>query len=117
MKNTMLYELVNAKIRDVFDLTAVEEIILKSIAFTYPEANNIRIFSSFYCFDLPQLSDDERNCRARRLGRLLASEMPTFVQLAMRTYESGKDAKSNQLFRVVKGEKRLRHCRGLLKGK
>lgn len=116
MKKTMLYELVNAKIRDKFDLTQVAKIIWKSIAFTYPEATNVGVFSSFYCFDLPQLSVEEKNSRARRLGRLLAGKMPALAELAMRTYESAGYAKSNQLFRAVKGKKRMRHCRGLLKG-
>lgn len=110
MKKSMLYELVNANIRDEFDLTQVAEIIFKSIAFTYPEASNVGVFSSFYCFDLPQLSVEEKNSRARRLGRLLASKMPALAELAMRTYESAGCAKSNQLFREIKGKKRMRYC-------
>ena len=110
----MLYELVNAGIRDEFDLTQVAGIIFKSIASKYSEASNVGVFSRFYCFDLPQLSVEEKNSRARRLGRLLASEMPALAELAMRTYQSGERVKSNQLFRVVKGNKRLRYCQDML---
>lgn len=116
MKKTMLYELVNAKVRDAFDLTAVENIIWESIALTYPEATDVGVFASFYCFDTPKFSDDEKNRLARRLGRLLANKMPALTELAMRSYESGKQAKSNQLFRAVKGKKRLEYCRDMLEG-
>lgn len=114
MKRTMLYELVNAKVRDAFDLTTVGGVIRKSIAFTYPEATDVSVFASFYCFASPEFSDKEKNRRARRLGRMLAREMPELTRLAMRTYESQKHAKSNQLFKVVKGKKRLEDCLGLL---
>lgn len=114
MKKTMLYELVNAKVRDAFDLTTVEDIIRQSIAFTYPEATNVSVFASFYGFTSPEFSDKEKNRRARSLGRMLAREMPKLTRLAMRTYESPKHAKSNQLFKVVKGKKRLESCLGLL---
>lgn len=114
MKKTMLYELVNAKVRDSFDLTTVEDIIRESIAFTYPEATNVSVFASFYCFASPEFSDKEKNRRARSLGRMLARKMPELTRLAIRTYESQKHAKSNQLFKVVKGKKRLKDCLGLL---
>ncbi len=116
MKKTMLYELVDAKVRDVFDLTTVKGIILESIAVTYPEATNVSVFASFYCFGHLEFTAKEKNRRARRLGRMLANKMPKLTQLAMRSYESEKHAKSNQLFRAVKGKKRLVYCRSMLDG-
>lgn len=111
---TNFYELVNVKVRDAFDLTTVEEVIWESIALTHPDASNVRVFASFYCCDTPKLSCEETNRRARSLGRLLANKMPTLAQVAMRSYESGNRGKSNQLFRAVKGKKRLEYCLSIL---
>ena len=114
MNGFMLYELVDTKMRDSFDLTSVENVILEAIAYTYPEATDIRVFDSFYSFKSTVLSDEERNKRVRCLGRMLAREMLALTKLAMRSYKSGKHARSNQLFKMVKGKKRLGYCLELL---
>ena len=116
MNGFMIYELVDTKMRDSFDLTSVQDVIFESIACAYPEATDVMVFDSFYCFKPPVLSDRARNIRVRCVGRILAREMPALVQTSMRTYHSGKHAKSNQLFNKVKGKKRLGHCLGLLEG-
>lgn len=116
MNGFVLYELVDTKMRDSYDLTSVKNVIFRAIADVYPEVAGIRVFDSFYCFKPPVLSDRARNIRVRCVGRILAREMPALVQTSMRTYHSGKHAKSNQLFKKVKGKKRLGHCLGLLEG-
>lgn len=114
MKDLMIYELVNTKVRDALDLTLVEGLIWESIAFTYPDATNIIVFDSFYSFTVPVSLKGERTKKAQNLGRLMAKKMPALVQLAMRSYESKGHAKSNQLFKSVKGAKRLNYCRARL---
>ena len=110
----MIYELVDTKMRDSFDLTSVQDVIFESIACAYPEATDIRVFDSFYSFKSAILSGEERNKRVRCLGRMLAREMLELTKLAMRCYKSGKHARSNQLFKAVKGKKRLGYCLELL---
>jgi hypothetical protein len=114
MNGFMIYELVNTKMRDSFDLTSVQDVILDAIICTYPEATDVMVFASFYCFKPPVFSNEERNRRVRCLGRILAREMPALTRLAMRSYDSGKHARSNQLFKAVKGKKRLCYCLELL---
>lgn len=111
MKDVMIYELVNTKIRDALDLTSVENLIWESIAFTYPEATNIVVFDSFYSFTIPVLLRGDKIKKAQHLGRVIAKKMPALAQLAMRSYESKNHAKSNQLFKAVKGARRLEYCR------
>ena len=110
----MIYDLVDTKMRDSIDLTSVQDVIFESIACAYPEATDVMVFDSFYCFKPPAFSDVERNRRVRCLGRILAREMPALTRLAMRSYSSGKHAKSNQLFKAVKGKKRWGYCLELL---
>lgn len=114
MNGFMIYELVDTKMRDSFDLTSVQDVISEVIACAYPEATDVRVFDSFYCFKPPALSDAERNRRVRYLGRMLAREMPALTRLAMHSYSSGKHAKSNQLFKAVKGKKRWSYCLEML---
>ena len=114
MNGFMIYELVDTKMRDSFDLNSVQKFILEAIAAVYSEATHIRVFDSFYSFKPPVLSDAERNRRVRSLGRMLARNMPALTRLAMRSYDSGKNARSNQLFKAVKGKKRLSYCLELL---
>ncbi|WKL52128.1 hypothetical protein Q1W70_22165 [Pseudomonas kielensis] len=114
MNGFMIYELVDTKMRDSFDLNSVQKFILEAIAAVYSEATHIRVFDSFYSFKPPVLSDAERNRRVRSLGRMLARNMPALTRLAMRSYDSGKHARSNQLFKAVKGKKRLSYCLELL---
>lgn len=115
MNGFMLYELVDTKARDAFDLTSVKSVIFGAISDVFPEVTDIRVFDSFYCFKSPVLSDTERNRRVRCLGRILAREMPALTRRAMRSYHSEKHATSNQLFKAVKGKKRLGCCFELLK--
>ena len=74
MSGFVLYELVNTKVRDSFDLICVESVILETIAHVYPEATDITVFDSFYCFRAPGLSVTEHNRRVRGLGRMLAKK-------------------------------------------
>lgn len=111
MKTVMIYELVNTKMRDTFDLMSVEELIWESIAFTYPDATNIAVCNSFYSFTVPALPRSEKIKKAQHLGRVIAKKMPALAQLATRSYESKDHAKSNQLFKAVKGARRLDYCR------
>ena len=105
------YELVNSLAREEVDLVRQERSIVLSICHAFPEATGIVVFRTFYAFCLP--SDDAEDCsaRLRHLGRSLANKMPGLCQEAMRHYESKDHADSNQLFRRVKGKKRLAICR------
>lgn len=114
MDGFMIYELVDTRMRDSFDLTSVQDVIFGAIGYTYPEATDVMVFASFYCFKPPLFSSGERNRRVRCLGRMLAREMPKLTRVAMRSYNSGKHARSNQLFKAVKGKKRLSYCKELL---
>lgn len=64
MNGLMLYELVDTKTRDSFDLMSVKSVIFGAVADVFPEVTDIRVFVSFYCFKPPMLSDMERNRRA-----------------------------------------------------
>lgn len=105
------YELVNSLAREEVDLIRQERIIVLSIGHAFPEATGIAVFRKFYAFCLP--SDEAECCSARlqHLGRSLAKKMPGLCQEAMKHYESEGHADSNQLFRRVKGKKRLAFCR------
>lgn len=109
MFSVRMYELANAKIRDEMDLSIIDDIIVDAVAGVYPEATNVRVFKSFYCFRLP-VSVDGKYRRAPYLGIILARETREFTQRAMRSYESEGHSRSNQLFKKVLGKKRQAYC-------
>ena len=74
MNGFVLYEVVDAKERDQFDLTSVKSVIFGAIADVFPEVTDIMVLDGFYCFKSPALSDTERNRRMRCLVRMLARE-------------------------------------------
>lgn len=114
MKDFRFYELVNAKMRGTIDLRVGRHSINKSFAIACPEAVDVMVFRTFYCFRAPVSSVEESVKCARRLGRVLARETREFTQKAMLSYDSEKHPRSNQLFKAVKGKKRLEYCLRLL---
>ncbi|RMQ89552.1 MULTISPECIES: hypothetical protein [Pseudomonas] len=110
MPNLAIYELVDAKMRDVIDLTIMQDIFMESFAQAYPESTGIKVFRSFYCYRHPVSSVRERIGRTRYLGKVVAKATREFTQRAMRSYESVGHPRSNQLFRAVRGKKRLEYC-------
>lgn len=105
------YELVNSLAREEVDLVRQEKRISLSIGYAFPEATGISVFRTFYAFCLPSDEAEDCSARLRHLGRSLAKKMPGLCQEAMKHYESEGHADSNQLFRRVKGKKRLEICR------
>ncbi|MBA6125299.1 hypothetical protein IYR97_01265 [Pseudomonas fulva] len=105
------YELVDKLAREEVNLIEQEVAITRCVAHAFPEAKEIAVFGSFYGFSLPAGAAIDRSARLRRLGRSLAEKMPALCRLAMRRYESKDHPTSNQLFRRVKGKKRLASCR------
>lgn len=114
MQNLAIYELVNAKMRDVIDLTTMEESIVASFAQAYPEATDIKVCWDFYYYRHPVSSIEERIGRARYLGKVVARATREFTQRAMRSYVSVGHPRSNQLFKAVRGKKRLEYCLGVI---
>ncbi len=116
MQNLMIYELVNAEMREAIDLTVKRDVIAESIFRVFPEAFGVMVFHSFYSYRLPFFAVKERHGRVKVLGRILARATAVVTQPAMRSYESKNHARSNQLFKAVKGVKRLEYCLATLKG-
>ncbi|WP_448091620.1 hypothetical protein [Pseudomonas lini] len=114
MKGFMIYELVDAKMRGTIDLRVGIDNFTKSFAIGYPEAFDILVSKTFYCYRTSVSSHGERVGRARRLGRVVTRETREFTQNAMRSYDSAWHPRSNQLFKAVKGKKRLKYCLRLL---
>jgi hypothetical protein len=114
MHNLAIYELVDAKMRDTINLTAMQHSIEGAFAQVYPEASDIKVYRDFYCYRHPVSLIEERVVRARCLGKVIARATREFTQRAMRSYESEGHPRSNQLFKAVKGKKRLRYCLRLL---
>lgn len=114
MKGFMIYELVDAKKRGTIDLRVGIDDFTKSFVIGYPEAFDIFVSKTLYCYWTPVSSHGERVGRARRLGRVVARETCEFIQKAMRSYDSEWHSRSNQLFKAVKGKKRLACCLRLL---
>ena len=114
MQNLVIYELVNAKMRDAIDLTTMQDIFMESFAQAYPESIGIKVFRDFYCYRHPVSSARERIGRTRHLGKVVARASRELTQRAMRSYESVGHSNSNQLFKAVRGKKRLEYCLGVL---
>lgn len=114
MHNLAIYELVDAKVRDTINLTAMQHSIEAVFAQVYPEASDIKVYRDFYCYRHPVSLIEERVVRARCLGKVIARATREITQRAMRSYESEGHQRSNQLFKAVKGKTRLRYCLRLL---
>lgn len=114
MQDLAIYELVNAKVRDVIDLTIMQESIVASFAQAYPEATDMKVYRDFYYYRHPVSSIEERIGRARYLGKIVAKATRELTQRAMRSYESEGHPRSNQLFKAVRGKKRLEYCLGVI---
>lgn len=108
MSDILLYQLVDAQARDEVDLRFVSRRLTRCIAHVFMEAEQIRVFESFYCFSLPSTSAYGQQARLQKLGRLIAANMPALYQEAMRHYTSSGHPPSHQLFKRVTGKKRLR---------
>jgi hypothetical protein len=104
------YEFVDTLAREEVNLIEQEVTITRCVAHAFPEAKEIAVFRSFYGFSLPSDAAFDRSARLRQLGRSLAERMPALCRLAMRHYDSKEHPPSNQLFRRVKGKKRLALC-------
>lgn len=114
MKNLAIYELVDAEMRGTIDLTTMQDSILESFAQAYPEATDIKVYRSFYCYRHPVSSVEKKIGRTRYLGKVVARSTRELTQRAMRSYDSVGHPRSNQLFKAVRGKKRLEHCLGVL---
>lgn len=114
MHDLAIYELVDAEMRDAIDLTTMHDIFMESFAQAYPESTGIEVFRSFYCYRHPVSSVRERIGRTRYLGKVVARATREFTQRAMRSYGSVGHPRSNQLFKAVRGKKRLEYCLGIL---
>jgi hypothetical protein len=110
MQNLVIYELVNSKMRDMIDLTTIQDIFMESFAQAYPEATDMKVYLDFYYYRHPVSSSEERIGRARYLGIVVAKATRELTQRAMRSYESEGHPRSNQLFKAVRGKKRLEYC-------
>lgn len=114
MQDLAIYELVDAKMRSTIDLTTMQDSILESFAQAYPEARDTKVYWDFYYYRHPATSIKERIGRARYLGKVVARATRELTQRAMRSYESVGHPRSNQLFKAVRGKKRLEYCLGVL---
>lgn len=101
------YELVDKQAREEVNLMEQKGNIARCVAHAFPEATKIAVFGNFYGFSLPAGAVFDCSSRLRQLGRLLAARMPALCGLAMCRYEPKDHPPSNQLFRRVKGKKRL----------
>lgn len=111
MNCVLFYELVSTSARKEVDLRIQELNIIQCAAYAFPESIEIVVFKGFYAISLPPDVRNDRSARLRRLGRTLASKMPVLCQEAMRHYGSKDGAASSQLFRRVRGKKRLDVCK------
>lgn len=114
MQDLAIYELVDAKMRGTIDLTTMKDSILESISQAYPEATDLVVCRDFYYYRHPVSSIKERIGRARYLGKVVARATRELTQRAMRSYESVGHPRSNQLFKAMRGKKRLEYCLGVL---
>ena len=114
MHDLAIYELVDAKKRDTIDLTTMQDSILGAFIQAYPEATDMKVYRDFYYYRHPVSSIEERIGRARYLGKIVARATREFTQRAMRSYGSVGHPRSNQLFKAVRGKKRLEYCLGIL---
>ena len=105
-----IYELVDAEMRSTIDLTTILDSIEGAFAQAYPEATDMKVYRDFYYYRHPVSSIEERIGRARYLGKVVAKATRELTQRAMRSYESEGHPRSNQLFKAVRGKKRLEYC-------
>jgi hypothetical protein len=68
MKDLAIYELVNAKMRDVIDLTTMQESIVASFAQAYPETTDIRVCWDFLLLSPSGVFDRGTNWTSSVLG-------------------------------------------------
>lgn len=113
MSDVQLFELANVAMRIKINLVIKESVFIDVFARHRPEAYDLKVFKDFYCFRLPESSEEEINRQARIFGKILVKEIPGFIPAMRRYYSSGHPI-SNQLFRKVLGKRRQAYCKSEL---